>query len=156
MRAPMATAAVGMAPAAVDVLVDVVAEAAALALALARALLADSRAEWREEETAPFAVWISELILAILLLMLAAAAVLICSDVEASVLVAVEAAFPVLLSTALEMEPRTLSTTLEALPAAEDAAPLAEETMPLALSRAEDAASLIEETSLCCARRITS
>lgn len=132
----MATAAVGIAPPALDVLVEV-ADAVALDLALARALLADSRAEWREVEAAPFAVLILELMLAILLLMLA-----------------VKAAFLLLLSTALEMEPRPLSTILVAWPAAEDAAPFADEIMPLALSRAEDAASLIEETSFPCACRM--
>lgn len=96
----------GIEPAALDVLVE---DAVALALALARALLADPRSEWSEEEAAPFAVWMLDLILAILLLMLAAAPVLICPE-----LVAVEAAFPVLLSMAVEAAPRTLSTTLEA------------------------------------------
>jgi hypothetical protein len=103
IMAPMATAAVGIEPAASDELVED-ADAVALALALSRALLADPRAERREVEAAPLADERLDLMSATLLLML-----------EAS-----EAAFDALLSTAEVTALRALSTALEALPAAED------------------------------------
>lgn len=107
--APMAIAAVGIEPPALDVLVPV---AVALALALSRALLADSRAERREVEAAPFAVEMLDLMSLMLLVMLEAT----------------EAASLVLLATADVMEPLALSIALEASPAAEDTSFLMDES----------------------------
>jgi hypothetical protein len=106
IRAPMATAAVGTAPAPVELLVD---DAVALARALSIALLADSRRELREVEAAPLAVEMLDLRLAMSLLMLA---MLLLTLLAASVLVLI----------ADEAAPRTLSAAL-------DACSLAEETL---------------------------
>ena len=107
--APMAIAAVGIEPPALDVLVPV---AVALALALSRALLAESRAERREVEAAPFADEMLDLMSLIWLVMLEAT----------------EAASSVLLATADVMEPLALSIALEAAPTAEDASFLMDES----------------------------
>lgn len=111
IAAPIAMAAVGIAPPASEVLVEEAA-AVALLLALSRALLADPRAERREVEAAPLAVEMLDLMSAILLLMLEAT----------------EAAFSDLVSMAEETAPRALSMALEAWPLAEDSWSLADET----------------------------
>lgn len=105
IRAPIATAAVGTAPAPVELLVDdAVALARALSIALladSRRELADSRRELREVEAAPLAVEMLDLRLAMLLLMLA-------------MLLLMLLAASVLLWIAVETAPRTLSAALVA------------------------------------------